>query len=134
MFLQNNNFKTFCFWQCHREETYNFLKSVFLSQCFVSVFSGDNLSYHNGSMFSTWDQDNDYRSDHCSQYYHGAWWYHSCYTSNLNGKYMGPGVFNDLSMNWKWASGGESLKSTRMMIRPLNFWIWIRSLAIYTAE
>ena len=31
---------------------------------------------------------------------------------------MGPGVFNDISMNWKWASNGESLKSTRMMIRP----------------
>ncbi|XP_078329269.1 tenascin-X-like isoform X2 [Crassostrea virginica] len=82
---------------------------------------GDNLSYHSGSMFSTRDQDNDYRSDHCSQYYHGAWWYYSCHLSNLNGKYMGPGVFNDLSMNWKWASDGESLKSTRMMIRPLSF-------------
>ncbi|XP_078329258.1 fibrinogen-like protein A isoform X3 [Crassostrea virginica] len=81
---------------------------------------GDNLSYHNGSMFSTWDQDNDYGSD-CSQYYHGAWWYHSCYMSNLNGKYMGPDVFNHISMNWMWASDFESLKSTRMMIRPLSF-------------
>ena len=96
-----------------------FLKSVFLSKCFVSMFSGDNLSYHNGSMFSTWDQEN--ASYHCSQRFHGAWWYKNCYMSNLNGKYIDPGVYNDISMNWGWVSYGESLKSTRIKIRPISF-------------
>ena len=117
-FLQNMDFKTFYFLQFHREETCTFKKKCFFSlNALFLLFSGDSLIYHTGSMFSTWDRDNDDGSD-CSRSYHGAWWYNSCYMSNLNGKYMGPGVFNDISMNWKWASNGESLKSTRMMIRP----------------
>ena len=122
-FLQNMDFKTFYFLQFHREETCTFKKKCFFSlNALFLLFSGDSLIYHTGSLFSTWDRDNDDGSD-CSRSYYGAWWYNSCYMSNLNGKYMGPGVFNDISMNWKWASNGESLKSTRMMIRPISFWI-----------
>ncbi|XP_078318626.1 uncharacterized protein LOC111102662 [Crassostrea virginica] len=78
----------------------------------------DRLNYHNGMKFSTPDQDNDRESgSSCAQRYHGAWWYKYCYESNLNGKYMGPNVIDHKSMNWMWASIGESFKTSRMMIR-----------------
>ncbi|XP_060593468.1 angiopoietin-related protein 7-like [Ruditapes philippinarum] len=56
----------------------------------VSGYSGtawDSLDFHNGMMFSTFDRDNDKNSDNCALGRHGAWWYNSCYHSNLNGKY-----------------------------------------------
>ncbi|KAL1396179.1 hypothetical protein pipiens_002738 [Culex pipiens pipiens] len=50
--------------------------------------AGDALSYHKGMKFSTFDRDNDEDdSRHCAEKYHGAWWYKSCYDSNLNGLY-----------------------------------------------
>ena len=58
----------------------------------------------------------------CSQNYHGAWWYKHCYRSNLNGKYMGTSTSDIKSNNWyDWEKSYESLKTTRMMIRPANF-------------
>ncbi|XP_060575381.1 ficolin-1-like [Ruditapes philippinarum] len=54
----------------------------------VSGYSGtapDALNYHNRMMFSTFDRDNDNTSStNCAVEYHGAWWYKSCYYSNLN--------------------------------------------------
>ncbi|KAI8747654.1 BgiBFREP17.3 [Biomphalaria glabrata] len=50
--------------------------------------AGDSLSYNNFMFFSTFDRDNDKRSDiHCAQYYVGAWWHNGCHYSNLNGKW-----------------------------------------------
>nr|XP_022292753.1 angiopoietin-2-like [Crassostrea virginica] len=80
---------------------------------------GDKLKYHNGMKFSTHD-DNDGGGSSCAQHYHGAWWYYACYDSNLNGKYMGPHVIDNISMNWKWAADGESLKISRMMIHDVD--------------
>ena len=45
----------------------------------------DSLSYHNGSAFSTSDNDNDSSESNCAALYLGAWWYKSCHRSNLNG-------------------------------------------------
>ena len=56
----------------------------------VSGYSGnasDCLSYHNGMSFSTKDRDNDGYFQSCASYCRGAWWYKSCYYSNLNGQY-----------------------------------------------
>nr|XP_022291204.1 ficolin-1-like isoform X2 [Crassostrea virginica] len=80
---------------------------------------GDKLNRHNGWKFTTPDQDNDgYSVDNCAHVFKGAWWYYNCYQSNLNGKYMGPHVSGDISMNWNWPSTDhESLKTSRMMIR-----------------
>ncbi|KAM5268785.1 LOW QUALITY PROTEIN: ficolin-3 [Hipposideros larvatus] len=53
-------------------------------------FSGevnDTLSYHNGKSFTTYDNDHDISRSNCVVTVHGAWWYGSCYQSNLNGCY-----------------------------------------------
>ncbi|XP_078313700.1 angiopoietin-2-like isoform X4 [Crassostrea virginica] len=83
---------------------------------------GDSLVYHSGMKFSTPDQDNDnYSGGSCSQITHGAWWYGYCHHSNLNGKYMGTATNDAASNSWfYWKNNRESLKTTRMMIRPAN--------------
>ncbi|XP_078314300.1 microfibril-associated glycoprotein 4-like isoform X2 [Crassostrea virginica] len=83
---------------------------------------GDSLVYHSGMKFSTSDQDNDKRSgSSCSQVYHGAWWYKNCHESNLNGKYITTSTIDSQSITWyHWKTKYESLKTTRMMIRPAN--------------
>ena len=47
-----------------------------------------SLLFHNGMQFSTYDNDNDIRSDNCAVIYAGAWWYRDCQASNLNGRYF----------------------------------------------
>ncbi|CAG2235286.1 unnamed protein product [Mytilus edulis] len=80
---------------------------------------GDSLTYHNGMMFSTKDEDNDINYlDSCSQVFKGAWWYSNCHRANLNGEYLG-GHHSNLGIGivWpKWTGMFYSLKSTRMMI------------------
>ncbi|XP_059140064.1 fibrinogen-like protein A [Physella acuta] len=49
--------------------------------------AGDGLVYHNLMKFSTYDQDNDVFSVNCASVFNGAWWYKSCYNSNLNGEW-----------------------------------------------
>ena len=46
----------------------------------------DQLAYHNGQYFSSYDRDNDAASNNCADIYKGGWWYRSCYHSNLNGR------------------------------------------------
>ena len=66
---------------------------------FFSGTAGDSLSYHRGSPFSTKDRDNDANSSNCASAYTGAWWYKSCYDSNLNGQYMN-GKIDVKGMAW----------------------------------
>jgi ficolin len=95
-----------------------FLYSVIEVLYLYSVV-GDSMKSHNGSQFSTPDQDNDgnYRFN-CAVDYHGAWWYWSCYSSNLNGEYGGPGASGFTYILWEWEDNFESLKGTTMMVRP----------------
>nr|XP_039261947.1 fibrinogen C domain-containing protein 1-like [Styela clava] len=78
--------------------------------------AGDSLTPHTNMQFSTKDSDNDRWccSGSCAQMYKGAWWYRTCYYSNLNGIYYQNG---DRSVTWNSFKNGKSLKFTEMKFR-----------------
>ncbi|XP_053955346.1 angiopoietin-related protein 7 isoform X1 [Anastrepha ludens] len=87
--------------------------------------AGDSLTYHAGSKFSTFDNDNDGCVDcNCAQSRNGAWWYNWCDMSNLNGKYFSQNYNNTPlyeGVYWNEFRGAAySLKAVRMMIRPVG--------------
>ena len=49
---------------------------------------GDPFDFHNGSKFSTSDQDNDSYDGHCARNFGGGWWFSACYHVYLNGIYQ----------------------------------------------
>ncbi|XP_035649383.1 angiopoietin-2-like [Oncorhynchus keta] len=77
-----------------------------------------------GSDFSTKDADNDKCVCKCSQLTTGGWWFDACGPSNLNGIFFQQGQnsnrFNGIKWYY-WKGSGYSLKSTTMMIRPVDF-------------
>jgi len=76
-----------------------------------------------GQKFSTMDQDNDVCSFYsCAAKYKGAWWYKTCYLSNLNGQYLrGQHSSNGNGIEWvRWKGNRYSLKISEMKIRPAN--------------
>ena len=86
--------------------------------------AGDSLSSHHGYPFTTRDQDNDdWSPDNCAILRHGAWWYHSCYSSNLNAFYYhGYHSSSAQGVSWDdWKGDEYSLKRTEMKIRPVDF-------------
>nr|XP_039274058.1 fibrinogen-like protein A [Styela clava] len=79
-------------------------------QLTISGYSGnadDYMSYHNHQTFSTYDADNDAYEESCALNHNGAWWYKSCYGSNLNGKY-------DYNFYWN-----DYLSFSEMKIHPV---------------
>ncbi|ELU13302.1 hypothetical protein CAPTEDRAFT_154722 [Capitella teleta] len=78
---------------------------------------------HNGSAFTTKDQDNDLRYGlNCALYYSGAWWYNACYHSNLNGVFLNgvyAGVQRGVTWN-KWKGDLYSMPFREMKIRPIG--------------
>nr|XP_019561842.2 microfibril-associated glycoprotein 4-like [Aedes albopictus] len=81
--------------------------------------AGDSFTETKGAMFSTLDKDNDIWGDSCAVAFNGAWWYTSCHSSNLNGKYLkGNTAEHGTGMVWNTFRGPHyALKSSRMMIR-----------------
>ncbi|XP_058119988.1 ficolin-1-like [Anopheles ziemanni] len=81
--------------------------------------AGDSMSNHKNQMFSTFDVDNGFASYNCAKEYHGAWWYRSCYISNLNGRYQN--TTNERSaMSWyHFKNDFRGLSYSRMMIRDI---------------
>lgn len=84
---------------------------------------GNSLDYQNGMMFSTKDQDNDkLGSKHCANDFYGGWWYKACHYTNLNGLYAKSALRDPKYNSWRtWISDHEALKTTVMMIRPVQF-------------
>ena len=87
----------------------------------------DSMAYQNGSPFSTRDRDNDAWSRNCATSYGGAWWYKTCFHSNLNGKYVlhtpEDGIKRDIprgARRLSWYNGSRFLHYTKvqMKIRP----------------
>ena len=61
----------------------------------IHGFSGtatDSLTRNNRQKFTTFDIDNDiYTKSSCAVHYFGGWWFDSCYSAYLNGKYYSGG-------------------------------------------
>uniref|UniRef100_A0A182RJI4 Fibrinogen C-terminal domain-containing protein n=1 Tax=Anopheles funestus TaxID=62324 RepID=A0A182RJI4_ANOFN len=82
--------------------------------------AGDSLSFHIGSKFSTYDQDNDVHPSNCASQYNGGWWYKNCYSCMLNGEYVTSAeqYYQERGLIWVSYTGPfNSLKSSKMMIR-----------------
>ncbi|KAH3802662.1 hypothetical protein DPMN_156340 [Dreissena polymorpha] len=75
---------------------------------------------HTGQSFSTFDADNDLNSNFCCACtWGGGWWYQSCYTVHLNGKYFKEHetVPTWEGINWFYFTGSNtSLKFVQMKI------------------
>jgi ficolin len=79
----------------------------------------DAFIYHSGKNFSTYDQDNDIDNGNCSTEFKGGWWYGSCHSSNLNGKYLN-GAHSSYAdgINWEcWTTYYYSMQFAEMKIR-----------------
>ena len=85
--------------------------------------AGDSLSHHRNRSWSTLDQDNDEWDGNCARTRHGAWWYVTCYHSNLNGRYRHrTGSSHAYGMSWRaWKGQKNLLKRTEMKLRPTDF-------------
>ena len=80
--------------------------------------AGNSLKYHNNMAFTTKDRDNDIAGSNCAVYWTGAWWYHNCHHSHLNGKYLGNIKGNGKGVDWWYFKGHHlSLKFTEMKLR-----------------
>lgn len=83
---------------------------------FLGGPAGDSLTFHNDQPFSTFDKDNDNGSFNCAVTVSGAWWYQTCYSSNLNGKYSKEAI--QYGIDWRTGKGiGYSYKYTDMKFR-----------------
>ncbi|XP_078135838.1 microfibril-associated glycoprotein 4-like [Sander vitreus] len=89
---------------------------------FTDGGAGDALSYHNGQMFSTFDEDLDSYSGNCARLRLGAFWYNSCHNTNPNGVYRwgADSTLHAVGMEWyQWKGRNYSLKTISMKIRPV---------------
>ncbi|KAH8400534.1 hypothetical protein KR222_003327, partial [Zaprionus bogoriensis] len=87
--------------------------------------AGDSLNHHVKQKFSTFDKDNDGRSNICAEELMGAWWYGGesyCAYSSLNGLYLDGNTSDGLKekgIYWhNWMGSKFSYKSVQMMVRP----------------
>ncbi|GFN97841.1 tenascin-r [Plakobranchus ocellatus] len=77
--------------------------------------AGDSLNVHRGMPFTTMDKDFDQNgSGNCAKHYLGAWWYKSCHTSNLNGKWNAEG---NKGPRWSGFTSTHPVSFSEMKIR-----------------
>ncbi|XP_077510955.1 techylectin-5A-like [Amblyomma americanum] len=93
---------------------------------FLGPTGWDSMESCNGMKFSTHDQDNDSAEGNCAISFRGAWWYRSCFSSNLNGLNLN-GHHDSYADGIVWVNTGHpayfphySYPSVRMMIRPTS--------------
>nr|XP_012606027.1 ficolin-3 isoform X2 [Microcebus murinus] len=81
--------------------------------------AGDSLSFHSKKPFTTYDADHDSSGGNCAVVVHGAWWYGSCYRSNLNGRYAASeAAAHKYGIDWASGRGvGHPYRRVRMMLR-----------------
>ena len=91
----------------------------------VSGYSGnvgDQMTYHSGAMFSTFDEDHDEHGGNCASSHKGAWWYKSCHTANLNGEYLAAGSNKPNRISWNNAKpGGVRYYTFKVVETKLKF-------------
>ncbi|XP_039513752.1 uncharacterized protein fgl2b [Pimephales promelas] len=92
-----------------------------------------NKFNHDQKLFTTPDRDNDqYPSGNCGAYYSSGWWFDSCMSANLNGKYYQSkykgvrngifwGTWHNITMEYYPTNERQSFKTVRMMIRPKHY-------------
>lgn len=103
--------------------TFRLLGEVDHYQLALGKFSegtaGDSLSFHSGRPFTTYDADHDSSNSNCAVIVHGAWWYASCYRSNLNGLYaVSEAAAHKYGIDWASGRGvGHPYRRVRMMLR-----------------
>ncbi|XP_059175501.1 ryncolin-1-like [Physella acuta] len=86
-------------------------------------FSGgnvkDDLKFHNGSMFTTTDRDNDvFPSENCAVKMTGGWWFSWCHYVNINGKWKSHQ--RNQGIIWASVTGRyDSLEEVSMKVRQM---------------
>jgi len=80
----------------------------------------DDMSVNNGQQFSTYNDDNDARSDiNCAaRFGNGGWWYKDCGYVRLNSLWNGP-FFK--GMGWTTLTGPNTAAGSRIMIRKRDW-------------
>ena len=78
----------------------------------------DGMAYHNGMPFSTHDRDNDATGDNCAAKYGAAWWYKTCFDSNLNGRHTYHLSHPSYRLSWYDGSSWQHYIKAAMKIRP----------------
>uniref|UniRef100_G1Q799 Fibrinogen C-terminal domain-containing protein n=1 Tax=Myotis lucifugus TaxID=59463 RepID=G1Q799_MYOLU len=86
---------------------------------FAGGTAGDSLTYHNNSLFSTKDQDNDGTSSNYAEKYQGAWWFYSSHWSDLNGRHFVSGSSGNGIYWWSAKGNYYSYKMAEMKVRPV---------------
>lgn len=90
----------------------------------VSTYSGtarNGLYLHNFALFSTIDRDNDKHTFvNCAEKWDGGWWFTSCGSTYLNGRYHRKSNVRQRGIMWNsWKY--EQLMHSEMKIRPVRF-------------
>ncbi|XP_072513251.1 microfibril-associated glycoprotein 4-like [Salminus brasiliensis] len=91
---------------------------------FTNGGAGDALKTHSGQKFTTFDKDQDSKSDgNCAKYNLGGFWYNYCHHANPNGIFLRgqDKTFYGVGNVWSTWKGHEyGLKFISMKIRPVS--------------